>query len=158
VSETVTTKVASWASDLRFDQLPAHLREWLGLRVADSIGLIAVAHGSEPGRAVLDVCRPVPGDAPLLFEETEVSASMAALAHGTLVHTFDYDDTYPDSVIHPSSVVVGGGGGGPATSSWRGAEPPSAEGSTLAAFIPPRCSGRSPQRSSPAPCRDAVSW
>jgi 2-methylcitrate dehydratase PrpD len=106
VSATVTARVASWASDLRFDQVPADLREWLGLRVADSIGLIAVAHGSEPGRAVLDVCRPVPGDVPLLFEKTEVSASMAALAHGTLVHALDYDDTYPDSVIHPSSVVV----------------------------------------------------
>ncbi len=47
-----------------------------------------------------------PGDVPLLFEQTEVSASMAALAHGTLVHALDYDDTYPDSVIHPSSVVV----------------------------------------------------
>lgn len=106
MSATVTARVASWASDLRFDQVPADLREWLGLRVADSIGLIAIARGSEPGRAVLDVCRPVPGDVPLLFEETEVSASMAALAHGTLVHAFDYDDTYPDSIIHPSSVVV----------------------------------------------------
>jgi 2-methylcitrate dehydratase PrpD len=106
VSVTVTARVASWASDLRFDQLPADLREWLGLRVADSIGLIAVARDSEPGRAVLDVCRPVPGDVALLFEQTEVSASMAALAHGTLVHALDYDDTYPDSVIHPSSVVV----------------------------------------------------
>ena len=93
MSATVTARVASWASDLRFDQVPADLREWLGLRVADSIGLIAVAHGSEPGRAVLDVCRPVPGDVPLLFEKTEVSASMAALAHGTLVHALDYDDT-----------------------------------------------------------------
>jgi 2-methylcitrate dehydratase PrpD len=106
VSATVTARVASWASNLRLDQVPADLREWLGLRVADSIGLIAVARGSEPGRAVLDVCRPVPGDVPLLFEQTEVSASMAALAHGTLVHALDYDDTYPDSVIHPSSVVV----------------------------------------------------
>ena len=79
---------------------------WLGLRVADHLGLIAAARRSEPGRAVLEVCRRVPGDVPLLFEQAGVTASMAALAHGTLAHALDYDDTYPDSVIHPSSVVI----------------------------------------------------
>jgi 2-methylcitrate dehydratase PrpD len=106
VNPTVTTQVASWAGDLRFGQVPERVREWLGLRVADHLGLIAGARSSQPGRAVLEVCRRVPGDVPLLFEETGVTASMAALAHGTLAHVFDYDDTYPDSVIHPSSVVI----------------------------------------------------
>lgn len=103
---SVTRRVVDWGTDLSWDAVPPSLRAWLGVRVADTVGLIGAARGSRPAHAVLEVARTAPGTAPLLFERATVMPAYAALAHGTLAHVYDYDDTYPESVVHPSSVVV----------------------------------------------------
>jgi 2-methylcitrate dehydratase PrpD len=82
------------------------VQDWLAIRVADTVGLIGGALESQPAAAVLDVARSTAGAAPLLFTDATVMPSYAALSHGTLAHIYDYDDTYPESVVHPSSVVL----------------------------------------------------
>src|SRR6185312_242254 len=32
--------------------------------------------------------------------------AVAALIHGSLAHARDFDDTFPDSVVHPGSTVI----------------------------------------------------
>lgn len=41
-----------------------------------------------------------------MFDSRPLHPASSALAHGTLIHTLDYDDTFPVSVIHPLSVVL----------------------------------------------------
>lgn len=103
---TISQELAVWASTLTWPAVPAPVRDAVTLRLADVVGLVAAARGTAPGRAVLEVARRAPGPAPLLFEDTRVAPAAAALAHGTLAHTLDFDDTDPDSVVHPSSVVI----------------------------------------------------
>ena len=35
-----------------------------------------------------------------------LSAAVAALAHGSLAHARDFDDTFPETVVHPGSTVI----------------------------------------------------
>lgn len=97
---------AQWAISLRSEELPEKVRESIGLRIADSIGLVAAAWDTPAGAAVRRVAGGFGGSGSnLLFDPAPISPAAAALAHGTLIHTLDYDDTFPTSVIHPSSVV-----------------------------------------------------
>jgi 2-methylcitrate dehydratase PrpD len=99
---------ADWALDQRAEDVPADLARRVGIRVADAIGLVAAGWDTAPGRAVRSVTGSgggAPGGVPLLFDATPLVPAGAALAHGALVHTLDYDDTFPSSVIHPSSVL-----------------------------------------------------
>jgi 2-methylcitrate dehydratase PrpD len=109
---TVARAFADWACTLRPEDVPAPVRERVVLRVADAVGLVAAAWETPPGRAVRAVARDMGAGAPgtasagLLFDDLPLHPAAEALAHGTLVHTLDYDDTLPASVIHPSSVLV----------------------------------------------------
>jgi 2-methylcitrate dehydratase PrpD len=99
---------AEWALALRVEDLPADLTRRLGIRVADAIGLVAAGWDTAPGRAVRSVNGTVDGPSggvPLLFDTAPLAPANAALVHGALIHTLDYDDTFPSSVIHPSSVL-----------------------------------------------------
>jgi 2-methylcitrate dehydratase PrpD len=98
---------AEWALAQRAEELPADLTRRLGIRVADAIGLVAAGWDTAPGRAVRRVAGSADGHGgvPLLFGSAPLVPANAALAHGALIHTLDYDDTFPTSVIHPSSVL-----------------------------------------------------
>jgi 2-methylcitrate dehydratase PrpD len=103
----IATEIAEWARDLRWSDVPPEVRDHVSLRFADGVGLVAAAWDTPPGRAVRDVAEEFAGaGAPLLFGQRPVGPAWSALAHGTLVHTLDYDDTFPESVIHPMSVLL----------------------------------------------------
>jgi 2-methylcitrate dehydratase PrpD len=103
----IATEFAEWAVGLRWDDVPADVRSHVSLRFADAVGLIAAAWDTPPGRAVRGVAETFAGEGqPLLFGQRPVGPAWSALAHGTLVHTLDYDDTFPESVIHPMSVLL----------------------------------------------------
>lgn len=101
---------AGWASRLRWDAVPAPVRDRLTLRLADGVGLVAAGWDTPPGRAVRDLAAGMSAGGgpatPLLFGGPPVTPAWAALAHGTLVHALDYDDTFPASVVHPTSVLL----------------------------------------------------
>lgn len=98
---------AAWATTLDPDQIPAETRDQIGLHLADAIGLVAAAWNTEPGSTSRDVARDLGGTgSDLLFDRAGIHPAASALAHGTLIHTLDYDDTFPDSVIHPMSVLA----------------------------------------------------
>lgn len=94
------------ALSLKWDGLTDALRQDLIVRFLDHLGLVAAGSQTESGAAAIRAATIERGDTPLLFSEERVGAADAAFAHGTLSHLLDFDDTYPDSVIHPSSVVL----------------------------------------------------
>lgn len=103
---SVTEHFATLAQQVSWESLPVAVRAALSLRLIDHLGLIALGSRTAAGAAVVAAVSLESGDHPLLFGERAVNGSGAALAHGTLSHVLDFDDTFPDSVVHPSSVLL----------------------------------------------------
>jgi 2-methylcitrate dehydratase PrpD len=100
--------IAAWAGRLRPSDIPGDQHALVRLRLLDTLGLIAAAAGEPPGRSMLQWAKAHAGagDATIVADSSRTSPSAAALVHGTLAHARDFDDTFPDSVVHPGSVVV----------------------------------------------------
>jgi 2-methylcitrate dehydratase PrpD len=100
--------LAAWCASLAWRDVPETQRALVPLRVLDSAGLIAAGANTDATRAAAAFVRTEGGTgaASLLFTPERVSASRAALIHGVAAHCRDFDDTFPDSVVHPGSVVV----------------------------------------------------
>jgi 2-methylcitrate dehydratase PrpD len=80
------------------------------LRLRDTIGLILGAIDTPAAGAVLALARAngarPPSGATLVTDPTPIAPSWAALAHGTIAHCRDFDDTFANSVVHPGSTIV----------------------------------------------------
>jgi 2-methylcitrate dehydratase PrpD len=100
--------LAEWSAALTWDGLPADVQERVRLWLLDSLGLMLAGSTFPPGRAVLEVVRRQGGapEATLVGGGERIPAAWAALAHGTLAHSLDFDDTLPASVVHPGSLVI----------------------------------------------------
>lgn len=103
----IATDIADWARSLSWTDVPPEVRSRLAVRFADAIGVAAAAWDSAPGRAVRALAEDFGGHGdPLLFGSRPLHPAWAALAHGTLIHALDYDDTFPRSVVHPMGVLL----------------------------------------------------
>ncbi|HJM48761.1 MAG TPA: MmgE/PrpD family protein [Alphaproteobacteria bacterium] len=101
---TVSQTLAAWIAEA---EVPPAQREKSTLRVLDTIGLVAAALNTPQAEAVTDFAAAQGGQAEAgLVGGRRLPAALAALVQGTLAHSFDYDDTFADSVVHPGSVVV----------------------------------------------------
>jgi 2-methylcitrate dehydratase PrpD len=100
--------LASWCADLRWSDVPEALRALVPLRVLDTVGLAAAGADTDAVRAAADFARDEggAGAAALWIAPHRLPAARAALVHGIAAHCRDFDDTFPDSVVHPGSVVV----------------------------------------------------
>ena len=105
---TPLESVAAWASAVRPNDIPASQHRLTRLRLLDTVGLIAAASAEPVCRSVLQWAKPYTGAgrSTIVIDGTRAPAAIAALVHGTLAHARDFDDTFPDSVIHPGSVVI----------------------------------------------------
>ena len=98
---------AEWATTLDPARIDAERRDQIGLHLADAVGLVAAAWNSDPGSTARAIAADLGGTgSDLMFDRRGIHPAASALAHGTLIHSLDYDDTLPESVIHPMSVLV----------------------------------------------------
>ena len=108
--ETAVEALARWSTSLSWRAIPEAGRALVPLRVLDTLGLIAAGAGTDATRAAAGMARDQggAGTASLLTGSAPafVPAASAALVHGVAAHCRDFDDTFPDSVVHPGSVVV----------------------------------------------------
>ena len=104
---TVSLRLAEWLAALDWAQAPPATRELAVLRLLDTTGLLLGA-GNAPAAAMIRgrAASAGSGRASIVGRLQPVSAGAAALAHGVIAHCLDYDDTLPESVVHPGSVVV----------------------------------------------------
>lgn len=100
-------RLANWAAGLAWADVPQEQRPLTGLRVLDTLGLVlagsstpaadaAIAVAESHGKTMEAGALPAGG----------TPAAWAAFAHAVMAHCRDFDDTFPDSVVHPGSVVV----------------------------------------------------
>lgn len=100
--------LGAWCAGLAWRAIPEAERALVPLRVLDTLGLVAAGWSTEAARAALDFAAAEggAGAAGLPFADVRLPASRAALVHGVAAHCRDFDDTFPDSVVHPGSVVI----------------------------------------------------
>lgn len=105
---SVTGQLVDWAASVSWATLPSPIRRATNCRVVDSVGLMMAGSDTVPGRAVRDHVLNDGGaeQATLLGQGRRLPAASVALVHGTWAHVHDFDDTQPETVIHPTSPVV----------------------------------------------------
>ncbi len=105
---TAVGTLGHWCAALSWSAIPAAQRVLVPLRVLDPLGLVLAGADVEAARAAADYARSQGGitAATLFADRGRLPAALVALAHGVAAHCRDFDDTFPDSVVHPGSLVV----------------------------------------------------
>jgi 2-methylcitrate dehydratase PrpD len=106
--QQITRELATFAAELRFDDIPADVVQHAKLCLLDTIGCglygttlpwVAIVRDT-----VLELGDSGPAD--LWASGSTASAPNAALVNGTAIHSFELDDLHPRSILHPGAVVV----------------------------------------------------
>jgi 2-methylcitrate dehydratase PrpD len=95
-NDSLTVRLAAWSQALRWGDVPASQRALTRLRVLDTIGLVLRGSSTEASTIARDVAARAGGTGP----------GWNAFVNGVAAHCWDYDDTLPDSVVHPGSSIV----------------------------------------------------
>ncbi len=99
--------IADWASRTAAAEIPDAQHALTRLRLLDTLGLIAAAADHPAGRSLAAWSAAETGaGATVLISGRQAAPAMAALVHGSLAHARDFDDTFPDTVVHPGSTVI----------------------------------------------------
>jgi 2-methylcitrate dehydratase PrpD len=100
-------QLADWASCVTPADVPAEQHQLVRARLLDTIGLIAAAADHPVVESLTDWAQANAGSgATILPTAARATAAVAALVNGSLAHARDFDDTFPDTVVHPGSTVI----------------------------------------------------
>src|SRR5690242_15561546 len=103
-----TRDLASFASRLRFEDIPAEAAERIRNCVLDSIG--CCLHGvTLPWTRKVQEMVLAEGGAPvasIFGGGGKTSVSQAVLVNGTAGHAFELDDIHKESIVHPGSLAT----------------------------------------------------
>jgi 2-methylcitrate dehydratase PrpD len=104
---TPLEELADWASLVTPADVPAEQHRLVRARLLDTMGLIAVAADQPAGGSLTAWAAANAGSgATVLPTGAQAAPAVAALVHGSLAHARDFDDTFPDTVVHPGSTVI----------------------------------------------------
>ena len=99
--------IAAWASRITAAEIPGAQHALARLRLLDTLGLIAAAADHPAGRSLAAwSAAETSAGATVLISGRQAAPATAALVHGSLAHARDFDDTFPDTVVHPGSTVI----------------------------------------------------
>lgn len=107
MSESLSLRLARWLCRIEPRSIPTPQRALANMRVMDTVGLL-LASSASPQAGIMRA-RAHAGSArggASLVGGGKVEPEWAALAHGVIAHCLDFDDTFPQSVVHPGSVIV----------------------------------------------------
>ncbi len=105
----ITSKLAAYVCDLKFEDIPAPCVERIKYAILDTVGCIILGTSTEAGRAV---CRYVEKsgtklESKILGTNKKASCINAALVNGTMGHEFDYDDgVSPALGLHAGITII----------------------------------------------------
>src|ERR1044071_9296250 len=99
--------MAAWVSRLTPAEIPDEQHRLARLRLLDTLGLIAAAADHPAGISLAAFADHNAGPrATGLVTRRPAAPAVAALVHGALAHARDFDDTFPETLVHPGSIVV----------------------------------------------------
>jgi 2-methylcitrate dehydratase PrpD len=102
------TRVAEWASALRYEDLPADVVATTKLRVLDVIGLALAGVETPFGQSTRAATRAMSPEGPsrVWGAGDRVAVGAAALANAAFAQALEFDDTHNESIVHMSSPAV----------------------------------------------------
>lgn len=103
-----TRRLARFVADLQFEQLPTAVVDEAVRSCVNLLGC-TIYGGQHPSvEMVLKAMRPFagPAQATLPGRTERVDALLASIASGIASHVGDFDDTHPDTLVHPSGPVL----------------------------------------------------
>ncbi len=105
---TAAERIAAFAADLRYEDLPQEVAQSVKQRVLDTLGVVLAGSAFAPARILAGVLREQGGkpEAVPLSGRDPLPAAQAAFLSGTLAHSVEFDDTHLPSIVHPSAFVV----------------------------------------------------
>jgi 2-methylcitrate dehydratase PrpD len=106
--DALSSKLARWASSIRFDDLPRDVVDATKLRVMDVIGLALAGAETEFGRSTRAAALAMspPGPCRILGCGDRVGVATAAFVNGAYSQALEFDDTHNQSIVHMSSPAV----------------------------------------------------
>jgi len=104
---TTLEQLADWASRVTPADVPGEQHQRVRARLLDTIGLIAAAADHAVAESLTGWAQANAGSgATVLPTAAPATPAVAALVNGSLAHARDFDDTFPDAVVHPGSTVI----------------------------------------------------
>lgn len=104
-----TEALATFASELKYEKLPAEAIGWAKDAILDCSGVALAGSKEEAGTIITNYTREVAGkpEAGVFASGFKTNASNAALANGTMAHALDYDDyALPNWTGHPTAPIL----------------------------------------------------
>lgn len=105
-----TKKLAEYAANLSFEDIPTEVVERIKFLVMDTVGIsIRAMHDSESTPALLAASRTMGcegGQSRVIGSGTKYTPLGAAMINGTLAHSLDFDDTHAAGSIHTSAPII----------------------------------------------------
>ena len=106
----VTEKLAVFASDLEYEDLPAAVIERTKMLILDITGIMVRArHDAESTASLIRAVSRLDldgGSCSVLGDSATYAPPAAALINGTLAHSLDFDDTHAEGSLHSSAPIV----------------------------------------------------
>ena len=106
--KSATEKLAEFAVNLQWEDIPKEVQENAKLRILDIVGLSLGSIPTDYYRIVLKMAKAMGGspDSTIVGEGIKFPPALAALVNGTAAHGLDFDDTHTRAIVHASSCVV----------------------------------------------------
>ena len=105
-----TKKLADFAANLSFDDIPKDVVERIKFLVMDTVGIsIRAMHDAESTPALLSASQALGylgGQSTVMGSSAKYTPPAAAMINGTLAHSLDFDDTHAAGSLHTSAPII----------------------------------------------------
>ena len=104
----LAAQLAAFCRRVSWESLPSHVQQKARLHALDTLGLALASQAQAYAAPALAgiVAVAGAGECTVIGDERCLAPRDAALANGLLMHGLDYDDTHPDSIVHPSAAAL----------------------------------------------------
>lgn len=106
--EHVTSKLAGYLTGLKYEDLPKEAVDHTKILLLDGLGAALYGANKEWSQIIIDHVTHLGGKEEVTVFATgnKVPKSMAALANGVMIHSFELDDYHHSAKLHPGAVVI----------------------------------------------------
>ena len=105
---SATARLAAFAAELRFEDIPEPVVRKTEDLLVDWFGSAVAGHGSRPVETIKRFAQamgPATGPSEVIIDRTRTSPYLAAMANAAASHVAEQDDVHNGSVFHPATIV-----------------------------------------------------
>tara|TARA_Y100001934_G_C12374717_1_gene788546 strand:- start:1219 stop:2619 length:1401 start_codon:yes stop_codon:yes gene_type:complete len=105
--ETISSELASFCSNLNYDDIPKNVIHRAKLHILDAFGIAVASSVQQYSRKTFRALEELSdlGDYPVIGFD-DLAYREAAIMNGFLIHSLDYDDTHVAGVIHATASAI----------------------------------------------------